>query len=91
MKKKTTRKVKLGPKVKLEWKEAKRDETLTAHRQTWESECGSYQVVESISKFSGLGTTYYAIHYTGKWWAIIGEHRKYKPAEKTCETHARSL
>lgn len=75
------RKRKLEP--LLSWMRAKRDETECARRRTWESRCRVYTVIESVGKFSGMGTTYYAL--SGD--EIIGRHRKRVPAERTCESH----
>lgn len=73
------RKRKLEP--LLSWMRAKRDETICARRRTWESRCHDYLVIESVGKFSEMGTTYYALHND----EIIGRHRKRVLAERTCE------
>lgn len=78
------RKRKPKPPILLEWMRAKRDETICAHRRTWESRCHLYKVQESVGKFSEMVTVYYAIHDN----SILGRHRKREPAEQTCEKHA---
>ncbi len=87
-KKRTIKKAKRGirkvaPPV-LDWMRAKRDETICATRRTWNSRCGLYKVVESVGKFSEMGTIYYAIRTIGIEY-ILSKHRKRGPAEKVCE------
>lgn len=69
--------------ILLAWMRAKRDKTLCAHRRTWDSRCRSYKVIESIGRFSEMGTWYFAITDN----TILGRHRTRKVAEKTCEVH----
>jgi len=69
----------------IEWKRARRDETDLAHRRIWQSRCGRYEVVESVGKFTDMGTMYYAILLPC---TIISRHRFRNPAENACERHA---
>lgn len=82
-KRKRKPKIELPP---LDWKRARRDETMTSKRRTWESRCKRYKVQESVSKF-GMPTTYFAVHNGPDGEEIIKRHKKRGPAEKSCEKH----
>lgn len=73
----------------LDWLRAKKDETICAHRRTWESRCREFKIVESVGKFSEMGTIYYAIWRGDGFERIISKHRGRKPAEKSCEKMAK--
>lgn len=70
----------------MEWKRAVRDETALSNRRTWASRCGHYKVQESVGKFSGMLTVYYAL-FDG---TILSRHQKREPAEKACQKHVRT-
>jgi len=74
----------------LEWKRAKRDETLISTRRRWFSRCGDYEVNESTSKYefkdNGKPVVfYYAIHDN----ILISRHRMKHKAEESCDRHKR--
>jgi hypothetical protein len=75
------------PEPQLEWLRAKKDETNTSTRRTWETRCRRYKVQESIGKFTGMGTTYYALVQG----AILSTHKKKSTAEDACEAHNRGV
>lgn len=75
----------------MEWKRARRDETLIAKRRTWESRCLRYRVQESVPKLTGLAKVFYALYFDTalNTWLIIGRHRTRRAAETNCLTHSK--
>lgn len=79
-------------KILLEWQiRAKKDETDCAHRRTWMTRCGKYATQESVGKFTGMGTVYYALRVLSCEYVIISRHRKRRSAMLACEKYENSL
>jgi len=79
-------------KILLEWKtRARKDETDCAHRRTWATRCGKYATQESVGKFTGMGTVYYALRISHCGSVIISRHRKLRPARLACEKYENGL
>lgn len=76
----------------MEWKRARRDETLISHRRTWVSRCMEYKVQESVPKYA-LSTMYYALYLDREIqnWMIIGRHRTRKAAAQRCNLHQQGI
>ena len=79
--------------TRLRWKKRAvrfSDETSAVRRVV--SACGEYRVDRRESRY-GLSTRFYALRRKeapwGECWSIIGRHRRLKPAQRTCERHAR--
>lgn len=67
----------------IEWKRARRDESMTSNRRTFESRCKRYRVIECVGKFSGMGTTWYAMFGD----MTISRHSRKAPAIRACQRH----
>ena len=84
----------------MQWKRCKKSKSLVADRNTWESRCQRYRVMQShiplaYGKYRGTvhlgyGDIYYALYLTSTW-DIISKHQKKKPAEKACENHEQEI
>ena len=69
----------------IDWKRARKDETDLAHRKIWNSRCGVYRVIESVGKFTEMGTYWYAILVEGQ--TILYSGRSWRQAYAACDKH----
>lgn len=70
----------------IDWKRARRDETDLAHRRTWESRDKQYRVIESVGKFTEMGTHWYGILMVPHQ-HILYVGRSERQAYMACERH----
>lgn len=69
----------------IDWKRARRDETDLAHRRTWESRDKAYRVIESVGKYTDMGTHWYGILVDNQRILYVG--RSERQAYLACERH----